>query len=191
MYNVLHTRRKWKIVKTLCGCARLVLVQTDWSLPRTHIHLHQQRLNSVKCFCSDQIVRLPELGLYGSKRLTLGLGKPQDAADYGCEAEQRRYQIVAVHATVFGQHGVNFEGQERCDGQRNSVDRVGYGPGVGREQFAVDGGQQRAKAERVSDGQSADSQHAQPPVIGDVVRSAPVHVKVREYDRVEYKARSA
>jgi len=140
---------------------------------------------------SDQIVRLPKLSLYGCERLALGLGKPQDAADYGREAEQRRYQIVAVHATVVGQHGVNLEGQERRDGQRNSVDRVGYGPGVRREQLAVDGGQQRAKAERVCDGQPADGQHAQPPVIGHVVRGALVHVKVREYGCVERKARSA
>lgn len=37
-------------------------------------------------------------------------------------------------------------------------------------------------------GQPADGQHAQPTVLGDVVRGAPVHVKVREYGRVEREA---
>lgn len=59
---------------------------------------------------SDQIVGLPELGLYGGERLALGLGQPQAAADYGRKAEHGRYQIVAVHAAVVGQHRVDLEG---------------------------------------------------------------------------------
>ncbi|CAI6375446.1 unnamed protein product [Macrosiphum euphorbiae] len=83
----------------------------------------------------------------------------------------RRYLIVAVHnATVVHQHGVNLEGQELRDGQRDSDDRVvRYGPGVGQEQFAVGGGQQPAKSDYVRDRQPSDGTHARPPVIGYVV----------------------